>query len=227
MHWLLDAIVIAVIVICAALGWRRGFIKSVSGLLGLVLGVVLVAALADPVGQKIDESLVRPWAIEQIVHTQGEDVSADTPLEQLDLASINQQIAQTFDVDILGTGTDLTGQTLGGYVEQLVDQTGITASISRSLATVVLFLGSILAVWLLSKILIPILKLPVLRQFNGLLGLVVGLVNAAIVLVVIATAVHFYGATAQGAAFGAQEVEKTVVYQYIDQINPVVDWIIK
>ena len=53
MHLVLDAVVLAVAGICLALGWRRGFIDSVKGLVGILLSVIVAATLAQPVGEKI------------------------------------------------------------------------------------------------------------------------------------------------------------------------------
>lgn len=226
MHWILDAIVIAVLGICLSLGWRRGLVKSVTGLVSILLAVVLASTLAQPVGEKIDEAVIRPWAVEQVVGLQGDGVTAETPIEQLDLVAVNEQIAEVFHVDILGT-TEIAGQTVGEYVEQIVTQSGVTMSISKALATVLLFIGVALIVWIISLILTPILKLPVLRQCNEWLGLLVGLVNALLILLVVATAVRLFGSSIPGVDLGAQEIEQTFLFKYIDQINPIAQWIIK
>lgn len=226
MHLVMDAIVLAVLGVSLALGWRRGFVKSVSGLVGLVLALVLASTLAQPVGEKIDEAVIRPWAIDQVVSMQGDAVTADTPIEQLDIVAVNAHISQIFHVDILGTA-DASGQTVGEYVESMVVDSGITMSISRSLATILLFVGTSLVVWLITLILTPILKLPGLKQFNEWLGLLVGLLNAVIILLVVATVVRLFGSSIVGFDFGPQEIEQTFLFKYIDQMNPIVNWIIK
>lgn len=225
MHLVLDAVVLAVAGICLALGWRRGFIDSVKGLVGILLSVIVAATLAQPVGEKIDEAVIRPWAVDQVLSVQGEEVSADTPIAQMDLVAVNEQISNLFHVDILGETT--ADMTVGGYVEKIITDSGITMSISHALATILLFAGCSVVVWLIGLILKPILKLPVLRQCNGLLGLLVGAVNAVIVLLVIATAVELFGSSVPNVDLGPQEVEQTVLFKYIDQFNPIANWIIK
>ena len=225
MHLVLDAVVLAVAGICLALGWRRGFIDSVKGLVGIVLSVIVAATLAQPVGEKIDEAVIRPWAVDQVLSVQGEEVSADTPIAQMDLVAVNEQISNLFHVDILGETT--ADMTVGGYVEKIITDSGITMGISHALATILLFAGCSVVVWLIGLLLKPILKLPVLRQCNGLLGLLVGAVNAVIVLLVIATAVELFGSSVPNVDLGPQEVEQTVLFKYIDQFNPIANWIIK
>lgn len=225
MHLVLDAVVLAVAGICLALGWRRGFVDSVKGLVGILLSVIVAATLAQPVGEKIDEAVIRPWAVDQVLSVQGEEVSADTPIAQMDLVAVNEQISNLFHVDILGETT--ADMTVGGYVEKIITDSGITMGISHALATILLFAGCSVVVWLIGLLLKPILKLPVLRQCNGLLGLVVGAVNAVIVLLVIATAVELFGGSVPNVDLGPQEVEQTVLFKYIDQFNPIANWIIK
>lgn len=225
MHLVLDAVVLAVAGICLALGWRRGFVDSVKGLVGILLSVIVAATLAQPVGEKIDEAVIRPWAVDQVLSVQGEEVSADTPIAQMDLVAVNEQISNLFHVDILGETT--ADMTVGGYVEKIITDSGITMGISHALATILLFAGCSVVVWLIGLLLKPILKLPVLRQCNGLLGLLVGAVNAVIVLLVIATAVELFGGSVPNVDLGPQEVEQTVLFKYIDQFNPIANWIIK
>ena len=227
MHLVLDAVVLAVAGICLALGWRRGFIDSVKGLVGILLSVIVAATLAQPVGEKIDEAVIRPWAVNQVIGMQGEEISADTPIGELDLVAVNEQISNLFHVDILGIGETTADMTVGGYVEKMVTDSKITMGISHALATIVLFAGCSIIVWLLGLLLKPILKLPVLRQCNGLLGLLVGVVNAVIILLVIATAVDLFGSSVPNVDLGSQEVEQTVLFKYIDQFNPISNWIIK
>ena len=187
----------------------------------------MAATLAQPVGEKIDEAVIRPWAVNQVIGMQGEEISADTPIGELDLVAVNEQISNLFHVDILGIGETTANMTVGGYVEKMVTDSKITMGISHALATIVLFVGCSIIVWLLGLLLKPILKLPVLRQCNGLLGLLVGVVNAVIILLVIATAVDLFGSSVPNVDLGSQEVEQTFLFKYIDQFNPISNWIIK
>ena len=70
---------------------------------------------------------------------------------------------------------------------------------------------------MLKAVLTPIMHLPVLRQFDKLLGLVVGVVNAAVILLVfvaIVTAVGYLIQVGGGGDYGAF-VDKTYLFKYI------------
>ena len=226
MNIVLDVLVIAIVIGSVILGWRRGFVKSISGLLSLVLAMVIVSSFAGPVAQKVDEAVIEPWAIKQVVKTQ-EGLTADAPASELDLVSVNRSISDRFGVNILGVEDTMGAATVGEYIGSVLKTTGITLTISTAVATIGLFILSWVAVWLIGLLLKPILKLPVLRQCNGVLGVVIGLVSAAILLMVLAYTVQSLGATKPDALFGAQTVEKTVLFKKIVEINPLGNWISK
>ena len=224
MNLVLDILVIAIVVGSVILGWRRGFIKSISGLLSLLLAIFVVSSFAQPVAEKLDDAVVRPWAVKQVIKTQ-EGLTADAPVEQLDLAVVNQGIADKFGVNILGIENTTEASTVGEYIEAVLKQLGITVTVSMALATIGLFALASLGVRLIGLLLKPILKLPVLRQCNGILGVMAGLVSAALILMVLACVVELGGKT--DPMFGSQTVEKTYIFKHIADINPLVNWITK
>ena len=224
MHIVLDILVIGIIVGSVILGWRRGFVKSVSGLISLVLAVVIVSSFAQPVAEKLDDAVVRPWAVKQVIKTQ-EGLTSDAPVDQLDLAVINQGIADKFGVNVLGVEDAMGAATVGEYVEAVIRHVGFTVTVSMALATIGLFALSWIGMLLIGLLLKPILKLPILKQCNGLLGVAVGLISASLILMVLACAVEFGGKT--DSMFGPAMVEKTYIFKHITEINPLMNWIIK
>lgn len=224
MNILLDILVIVVVVGSIILGWRRGFIKSISGLLSLILAFVIVSSFAQPVGVRLDDAVVRPWAVKQVINSQ-EGLTADAPVEQLDLAMVNQGIADKFGVNVLGVEGTTEATTVGEYIEAVLKQMGVTVTISTAIATVGLFALAWLGMLLIGLLLKPILKLPILRQCNGLLGVAAGLVSAALILMVLAAVVELGGKT--DGLFSPETVEKTYLFKHIQNINPLANWIIK
>ncbi len=224
MHIVLDLIVIAIVVVSVILGWRRGFVKSISGLISLVLAVIIVSSFAQAVAEKLDDAVVRPWAVKQVIQTQ-EGLTPDAPVDQLDLAVVNQGIADKFGVNLLGVEGTMGAATVGEYIEAVIKHIGITVTVSMALATIGLFALAWLGMLLIGLLLKPILKLPILKQCNGLLGVAIGLVSAVLILMVLACVVELGGKT--DPMFGPQTVEKTYIFKHILQINPLVNWITK
>ncbi len=219
----LDVLLVAIVVVAVVIGARRGFFKSVMGLAGIVLAVVLMASFAAPLASAVDDAVIRPWAVERAIQAQG--VSAETPTAELDLARVDTALSEFLNIDI--SGVDEIPETVGEYLDAIFLVNGITLAISKALAAVVIFAVSMLGLWMLSFLLKPILKLPVLRQCNGLLGAAIGAVNASIILLILATAIYLIGATSQSAAFDAQTVDQTVLFKHLYYHNPILGWITK
>ena len=201
MHIILDLLVVGIVVGSSSVGWRRGFVRSIWGVIGLVWAVVVVSWLAQ------------------------EGLTADAPVDQLDLAVVNQGISDKFGVDILGVEDAMGATTAGEYVEAVMKHIGVTVTVSMALATIGLFASAWIGMLLIGLLLTPILKLPILRPCNGILGVAVGLISAALILMVLACVVELGGKT--DPMFGAQTVEKTYIFKHITEINPLVNWITK
>ncbi len=223
MHIVLDILLVAIVVVAVVIGARRGFFKSVMGLAGIVLAVVLMASFATPLASAVDDAVIRPWAVERAIEAQG--VSAETPTADLDLARIDSAVSDFLNVDL--SGVDEIPETAGEYLDAIFLVNGITLAISKALAAVIIFVVSMLGLWILGFVLKPILKLPVLRQCNGLLGAAIGAVNAVIILLILATAIYLIGVTSQAADFDVATVDQTVLFKYLYYNNPILGWITK
>ncbi len=223
MHIVLDILLVAIVVVAVVIGARRGFFKSVMGLVGIVLAVVLMASFAAPLASAVDDAVIRPWAVDRAIEAQG--VSAETPTADLDLARVDTALSDYLNIDI--SGVDEIPETVGEYLNAIFLVNGITLAISKALAAVLIFVVSMLGLWILSFLLKPILKLPVLRQCNGLLGAAIGAVNAVIILLILATAIYLIGVTSQSADFDVATVDKTVLFKHVYYNNPILGWITK
>ena len=103
--------------------------------------------------------------------------------------------------------------TVGDFLSVALNAHSYTGVASVALAAVVIFIGVAIVVWVLKAVLTPIMHL----QFDKLLGLVVGVVNAAVILLVFVAIVSAVGYLIQvggGGDYGAF-VDKTYLFKYI------------
>ncbi len=226
MHIVLDVLVVAIAVFTIIGAVRRGFVRSLLSLVGLVLSLVLAYSFAVPFGEVIDSEVVTPLAAKSILkQSELGDVTLDSPLSEfsVDAARYNKKLLDLYD----GNASSMLAEydavsaspnaTVGDFLSVALNAHSYTGVASVALAAVVIFIGVAIVVWVLKAVLTPIMHLPVLRQFDKLLGLVVGVVNAAVILLVFVAIVSAVGYLIQvggGGDYGAF-VDKTYLFKYI------------
>ena len=226
MHIVLDVLVAAIVVFTVIGAVRKGFVRSLLSLVGLVLSLVLTYSFAVPFGAVIDSEVVTPMAAKSILkQSELDGVTLESPLAEFpaDTARYNKKRLNLYD----GSTSTLLAEyesvsadadaTVGDYLGVALNAHSYTGMASAALAAVVIFIGVAIVVWVLKAVLTPIMRLPVLHQFDKLLGLVVGVVNAAVVLflfVAIVSAVGYLVQVGGGGDYGAL-VDKTHLFKYI------------
>ena len=177
-----DILVLAALVAAAWLGARRGLLKSLAGLLIVLVALWGAYHLAEPVAQWIE-----PRVTQRVERKLEESHAADAG-----------QMLQAFS--FRGSGL----QKMLDAVHQRVQQTGETViravaqSIARSVAGtavyVVVFLILLVLLWLLMKPLNAIVtRLPLVSTVNGLGGAALGLVCGGLTLFVVVWAMQRFG----------------------------------
>ena len=60
MTYVLDGLMVALFALCVWAGWKRGFVRTVSGLIALVAAVLVVAVLSGPIAKAVYTNAVEP-----------------------------------------------------------------------------------------------------------------------------------------------------------------------
>ncbi len=228
MSIVLDIIVVAVVVLFALLGLRKGFLKSLMGFVGAVAALVLALTVARFAASWIFETWVRQPLADTISQalTESGAATAEGALDALP-----------------GYLTGLLGLADGG-TEAIV---GAIASSSSSLAAVlvtalapvitnlimvvlaiVLFFVFLLLVRLALRLLNRVAKAPVLRQVNGLLGFLFGMGKGLLVVWLLCA---LAGAAAplwagESAGWLQNAIEGSVLFRALSGANPVSIWLL-
>ena len=87
MIWIIDGFLIFVFLLCLALGWHRGFIRTVRSFIALVLAVVLAGLISAPIADVLYDKTVKP-AVSDVLETHIEGTLLPTE-EELDQALEN------------------------------------------------------------------------------------------------------------------------------------------
>lgn len=187
---MIDVVIAAVLVLCAAVGWKRGLIRSLAELSVMVVALFLANQIASAAAPVIVDRTLRPAtyaAIEQQVDKMmAEDISVTTPVEELlrvvdgipnsfvrehvrslveDMGlSTVRQASYSAQETLLRLGYQIADSALDGVVRDLV----------RSIVCAVCFAILTAALRMIVKALRMAVKLPVLKQLNELGGLLLG-----------------------------------------------------
>lgn len=162
-----DIILLAVILLCAYFGYKRGFVRTLCGLGSLILSAVASLFLYDDVTEFIKNSPV------------GEFISKKC------LESLAKTDVQTLPEFFRKGAADTVGQIQTAAAENMA------RLIIAIISVIVTFVAVRLAIKLLFKIFNIVAKLPVLKQFNHLLGLAFGILNGIFWLAAVAFAVSY------------------------------------
>ena len=230
MPYILDAIVVIIIAVTAIVGYRRGFIRTIIQLVGCVVAFVLALSLSSTVSSMVYDGMLRGGLHEKIETAWNETVvegAAQTLTEQTEAVfdTLPQFVQIALDTETItqgiydSVGNDQTGVAVADYlVDDLIRP--IMVAVIRFVAFLILFAVLMLLIRLLEKLLKPLTKLPLVRQTDGLLGAVVGLIKGVIFALVAITIVQLFASGMTTGPFTRENLDNSIVSGWLADINP-------
>jgi len=194
---MIDFAIAAVLIACAAVGWRRGLFRSLAELAAMILALVISAQIANAAAPAVVDRFLRPpthAAIAQRVDEMAEE-NAASPLEELErvveaipngfVRSQAQGLLEGMDLpareEALGAAARETLVRAGNEVADTVLDT-VVYSLVHSLLCAVSFLALTFLLRFAAGALGLVMKLPVLRQLDGAGGLLFGVGKGAVLV---------------------------------------------
>ena len=185
MQLVIDVLFMAVFAIPVFRGWRRGFTKSILGLGRLVLSLVITILFGSAFAGWIDETFINPPVFEAVSKKFSSIAAEVTASAEGGIDALVEKIPEAFRGYLDLTNVDHTAE-INALVEQwsrtVAD--GISKVISLILGFVLLFVISFVLLTAVIFIIGKLVKLPVIRTVDKLLGLAVGIFNGAAVVMV-------------------------------------------
>lgn len=202
-----DLIIVLVIGLSAFIGYKKGLTKCVLKLLtaviALIVAVVVYKAVADFVigNTTIDENI--QLSLEKIMNNTENNQSEDGKLIRED-SGIPKPI-----VEYLNNNVD---KNIEAKKEEAV------TNVSRSAAIIIVNIACFILIYLLTKVLLKILvvltdivtKLPLIKQFNEVGGILYGLIEGVLVIFIIMTIISVFTPLT-----GAYEVANVILESHI------------
>lgn len=203
---LLDIIFLAIIIACTVWGAKRGIIKTVLGLSSFIVSIIAALFLYQPFMDIIYSSPAIASAIdgfkENIAQSMIPSGSVSPELTDVKIPAIFMAILGS---DIISQGTQAMATAVADAVVYLI--------------TIVIFIIIIkLLVSLLFKVFNVAAKMPIIKQANGLVGGILGLI-IGVVLCWIASAVISMFIGQGGTGWIIESVENSRIAKHMFQTN--------
>ncbi len=188
MSWTLDIIIILIIGLTLYFSAKNGFVKTAISACSFIVAMALTAAFSAPLAE-----IIKQTPIADSIRTATEERISDILLNNsfdvnslldgessefnnlLSVAGINKEnLSDWYGENVTSSIEDVTA----GLAEKIT--TPIIDTIAMAVAIIVIYIGTRIALLILSFILDQIFRLPVLKSCNKLLGIIVGIILAII-----------------------------------------------
>lgn len=228
MAYLLDGLVILIVALCVFVGVKKGLIRSAVMLVGFMLAAVLAGQFCTPVATKVYDKALEPRLRQVLEQRLEEEATADI-LEFTPAGLFDPDSAAAKYLESLGLNKTVTIDLSDAVSEDSIK--AVMTNVVRPallpllslLTAFLLFLILLLIVWILSRLIDKIFKLPVLKQFNAAGGAVVGVLQGALWAAVFATLAAL---AANGGLLGAALTSDTVEATYLVSRLSLLGWIL-
>lgn len=225
MNYILDIIVVAIIVLFLCVGLKRGFVKMVLDLAGVIIALAVTYMLVNPVSEFICNTFVAPSMAESVVKaiTSG-DENKDISSVVASSPDFIGEILKPFNIDLdelkvlIEKNKDASVAEKNMLIgKEIVKPAAKSASYTGTF--IVLFIISLVAVGVISKLAKFINKIPLIGSFNkgggALLGLVSGII-AVFVFANIARAVSYTKAASnEDFIFNEANIQNTAIFKHV------------
>lgn len=188
---IIDIVIVAIIALCLFLGYRRGLTGSLLKILSFVLAIVIAFILFKPVSNLVinhtnwDDSL--KTSIEQFITEKTATPEEKSSLPQVIVDYIDETMAQS-----VNEAKEVAIENTAQSVTNLIVNAGVWIAVFIIARILLIFIKFITAL---------IAKLPVIKQFDKLGGILYGILEAFVILYVLLAIISFIAPMINNAEF--------------------------
>lgn len=188
---IIDIVIVAIIALCLFLGYRRGLTGSLLKILSFILAIVIAFILFKPVSNLVinhtnwDDSL--KTSIEQFITEKTSTPEEKSSLPQVIVDYIDETMAQS-----VNEAKEVAIENTAQSVTNLIVNAGVWIAVFIIARILLIFIKFITAL---------IAKLPVIKQFDKLGGILYGILEAFVILYVLLAIISFIAPMINNAEF--------------------------
>lgn len=198
MGFIVDIVIIAILALCIVLGYKRGLTGSLLKIISFVLALVITFILFKPVANLIVDHTDWDEGLEQSIR----QVFLEEQNQENETTQANEQGQDEQKED---TSNQAMPDVIIDYLNEAIENAGTQAKdaaiemAARDIAVTIIHIGTFIALFILSRILLLLVrglanlitKLPVIKQFDKLGGIIYGLLQALVIIYVILAILSF------------------------------------
>ncbi len=217
LNWLFF-VVLAIFALCIILGWKRGFVRIVFSLAATVIALILTLILCpitinvlksqggvyDKIYKGVDSFIDLDEAYKKVAASDDADKQTleeklDTMMENIGLPSIIRKSVVESDIvqNLSGEKGEEFQKNELAKLETVICE-NLTATTINALGFIITLLIVIIVLFILGKTLDLLAKLPLLKQVNAWLGILVGAAEGLLLVWIFFTVVTMFAATPFG-----------------------------
>ncbi len=214
---IVDIAAVAIVLVSALIGRRRGFIKTLSWLIAVALSLSLASSLADIAAPVVSEKYVVPHLTSEVQKNIETEATPQKPNEYSEFFE-KLGIPEGIVTDATGEITKVLDQSISEPLGALVHS--IAYKLTRTVLFVLFFLILLLVISLLLKVINLAAKIPVLNFINKTLGLILGLILGYLIVITLS-----FVLTRTGTFLTREILSETVVLKFFHSIFPLANLI--
>lgn len=192
MFIIIDVILVAILVICMIVGWKKGFIDEIlrllSGLIAFFIALFLTPHVAPVLNDNLFYGRISGYMSEKM-----DDIDREKDGDIFGSGSANEAFRDLLeklgaDYEQIKESVTERAEKNDEEVKQSITEKAakpVSYAIAYAISFIVIFLLAILLLWLLRHVLNLAAKLPVIKTANQILGLVVGALFGVLIIWVI------------------------------------------
>ena len=190
---LVDIILIAIILISAILGYKKGLVKLGTNLFAGIIAIVLTIALYKPVTEIVMKKTPIVSNIKNIIIQNSTNViekdSQDDKNKESNKESnsiLNNKVTEITEQATKQVNNTVKNEIIPAEAER------IARNIVYGLTAIILFIFIKILLSVVFSLLGVIAKLPILKQFNEVGGLIYGIVRGLLILIILIVLIEAY-----------------------------------
>lgn len=218
MSIIIDIVIVAILLLCIFLGYKRGLASSVLNILSFILAIIIAILLYKPVSD---------WVIQ--------NTQIDETIENAIIESLSRKVNEEGNISEEATDlpTDMVNY-INGAIQDVATEAKDTALVAAShqISMTIIQAGVAIIVFILAKVILMVVKLltkfvtniPIIKQVNEIGGLIYGVLQGVTIIWILLALISLISPMIQDGEL-LQNIQKAAIGNFFYENNLLLKWL--